>query len=466
MVSFVTRLPPLFPTLRGLSAGALAHDLPAGLVLAAIALPGQLATAKLAGLPAEAGLFAFLGAIAGYAILGTNRFVSVGADTTTAPIFASGLAAIVATTGLPYGEMASVLATMVGVILLLAGLLRAGWIADLLSIPVTAGFLAGISVHIAVHQLPTLLGVPTVDGNIAEQLRGIWSELPQSDPVVLALGLGCVLSGLLGAFPVNASPPSTAMVAAAGARSQFAGLFAVGTILLLVVFLGFLLAYVPQAALAGVLLTVAVRILRLDEIRDILARSLGEFALVAAAAILVIALPIQDGMLLAIVLSLLHSLYILARPKTNELARAPGTTIWWPPEAGQAGEHIPGVLVFAPAAPIHFTNARFICRQLSDTALAKPGLKLVVIDASAVSDIDYTGAQIVGQTIRNLQSAGMTVALARLSAERAEHQAERTGLLDAVGADHVFRSVEDAVRALAPNASPAPPPERSAHPPR
>ena len=574
MVSFVTRLPPLFPTLRGLSASALSHDVPAGLVLAAIALPGQLATAKLAGLPAEAGLFAFVGAIVGYAILGSNRFVSVGADTTTAPIFASGLAAIVTATGLPYGEMASVLATMVGIILLLAGVLRAGWIADLLSIPVTAGFLAGISVHIAVHQLPTLLGVPVVEGNIFEQLRGIWSELPQANPVVLAIGLGvflastlcgrraprfpgallaiavtaaavallgldakgvatlgpvnlhhpwlvvlpthdmraigrlvplsftvamvcmmqtaavvrefpstpgtdehvspsffgvglgCVLSGLLGAFPVNASPPSTAMVAAAGARSQFAGLFAVGVILLLVVFLGFLLAYVPQAALAGVLLTVAVRIFRLDEIRDIFARSLGEFALVAAAAILVIALPIQDGMLLAIVLSLLHSLYILARPKTNELARAPGTTIWWPPEAGQAGEHIPGVLVFAPAAPIHFTNARFICRQLSDAALARTDLKLVVIDASAVSDIDYTGAQIVSQTIRNLQLAGMTVALARLSAERAERQAERTGLLDAVGGDHVFRSVEDAVRALATNASPKPPHERSAHPPR
>ena len=68
MVSFVTRLPPLFPTLRGLSASALSHDVPAGLVLAAIALPGQLATAKLAGLPAEAGLFAFVGAIVGYAL--------------------------------------------------------------------------------------------------------------------------------------------------------------------------------------------------------------------------------------------------------------------------------------------------------------------------------------------------------------------------------------------------------------
>jgi MFS superfamily sulfate permease-like transporter len=263
-------------------------------------------------------------------------------------------------------------------------------------------------------------------------------------PSFFGVGLGCILSGVLGAFPVNASPPSTAMMQAAGARSQAAGLFAVGAVILLVVFFGSLLAYVPQAALAGVLLTVAVRIFRLNEIHEIFRQSPGEFA------ILVIALPIENGMLLAIVLSLFHSLFIIARPKTNELARAPGTTVWWPPEHGQAGEHVPGVLVFAPSAPINFTNARFVCRQLREMASARPGLRLVVIEASGVTDIDFTGAQVVIQTVRELQADGIDVALARLSAERAHLQAARTGLLQAVGADHVFLSVEDAVRALGP----------------
>lgn len=547
-------LPRLIPTLRPLPSGWLAHDLPAGLVLAAIALPGQLATARLAGLAPEIGLLAFAGGVAGYAVFGPNRFLSVGADTTTAPIFASGLAAMAVATGLPYGQMASMLALMVGAMLLVAGMIRAGWVADLLSIPVTSGFLAGIAVHIAVHQLPALLGIPAYDGTLAQRLQEVWANLPQANPLALLLGgfvfavsllcalwaprfpgallavtgtgaavaafglraqgvavlgpmhadllglaiprgadlaamiplaplaftvavvcmmqtaavvrefpadpvgdehvspsflgvgLGCVFSGLLGAFPVNASPPSTAMVQAAGARSQSAGLFAAGLVLLLVVFCGFLLAYVPQAALAGILLTVAMRLVRVRAIREIFRKSPGEAALATAAAALVIVLPIQDGMLLAIVLSLLHSLYLVARPRSSELARAPGTTIWWPPERGQAGEHVKGVLVFAPSAPINFTNAHFVCRQLAQAAAARTDLSLVVIEASGVTDIDFTGARVLIRTMRDFQAAGVAVALARLSAERAYLQAARTGVLDAVGAERVFLSVEDAVR--------------------
>jgi MFS superfamily sulfate permease-like transporter len=199
-----------------------------------------------------------------------------------------------------------------------------------------------------------------------------------------------------------------------------------------------------------------VRICRFGEIRQILRQSPGEFVVLLAAAVLVIALPIENGMLLAIVLSLLHSLFIVARPKTNELARAPGTTIWWPPEHGQKGEHVPQVLVFAPSAPINFTNARFVCRQLRQAVSSRPGIHLVIIEASGVTDIDFTGAQLVNQTIVDLQQEGVDVALARLSAERAHTQAYRTGVLGAVGPGNVFLSVEDAIRARLPTSAAKP----------
>src|ERR1700709_2160681 len=125
MRSIAVHFPPLFPGLRARPSGWLAHDLSAGLVLAAIALPGQLATAKLAGLAPEGGLLAFIGAGVVYAMFAPNRFLSIGADTTTAPVFASGLAALAASTGLPYGEMAGVLALMVGAMLIAAGVPRA-----------------------------------------------------------------------------------------------------------------------------------------------------------------------------------------------------------------------------------------------------------------------------------------------------------------------------------------------------
>jgi len=140
--------PAMFASLRGYRAAWLSGDLIAGIMLAAIALPEQLATAKLAGFPPEAGLYAFAAGTIAFAALGTNRFASIGADSTTAPIFAASLGVLAAAGGAAYQGLAGILAIVVGTILLVVGVVRAGWVADLLSVPVTTGFLAGISVHI------------------------------------------------------------------------------------------------------------------------------------------------------------------------------------------------------------------------------------------------------------------------------------------------------------------------------
>ena len=137
----------LFPSLRGYTLAMLPTDALAALVLTAIALPGQLATAKLMQLSPMAGLLAFAAGSFAFAALGSNRFASVAADSTIAPIMAGSLALIVMPGSAHYVTLAAILALLVGGILLLAGVLRAGWIADLLSVPVTTGFLAGIAVH-------------------------------------------------------------------------------------------------------------------------------------------------------------------------------------------------------------------------------------------------------------------------------------------------------------------------------
>src|SRR6516225_6985647 len=152
-------LPWLFASLRGYRIGWLPRDFIAGMMLAAIAIPGQIATARLAGMPPETGLYAFAAGSLAFAAFGANRFMSVAADSTIAPIFAGGLASFAALGTPHYAEMVTLLALMVGAILVAVGLLRAGGLATLLSIPVTTGFLAGIAIHIMVGELPTLLGI-------------------------------------------------------------------------------------------------------------------------------------------------------------------------------------------------------------------------------------------------------------------------------------------------------------------
>jgi MFS superfamily sulfate permease-like transporter len=214
-----------------------------------------------------------------------------------------------------------------------------------------------------------------------------------------------------------------------------------------------LMAYVPHAALSGILVYIALKIFRVGEMISIYRRSESEILLVAASGALVVALPIETGMLLAIVLSFVHSLYTVARPYCAVLARVPGSTVWWPPGRDEKSEHVPGVIVFATAAPLTFTNAQYISdRIMAALATAPAPVKLLVIEASGMIDIDYTGSQILQQTIAELRSRSIDVAIARLSDTPAQEEASRTGLMAALGSDRVFKSVEEAVRRIGPDA--------------
>ena len=214
------------------------------------------------------------------------------------------------------------------------------------------------------------------------------------------VGAGSILAGLVGSFSVDASPPSTAIVVESGGHSQIASITAVALMIGLAVLAAELMAYVPHAALSGILVYIALKIFRLGEMISIYRRSGREILLVVASGGLVVALPIEIGMLLAIVLSFVYSLYAVARPYCAELARVPGSTVWWPPGRDENSEHVPGILVFATAAPLTFANAQYISDKIMAALAAAPApVKLLVIEASGMIAIDYTGSQILQQTI-------------------------------------------------------------------
>jgi sulfate permease, SulP family len=544
----------LFASLRDYSPAWLSGDLIAAMTLAAIAIPEQLATARLAGMPPMSGLFAFAAGTIAFAAFGANRFISVGADSTIAPIIAAALVALAVPGAVQYASTAAMLALLVGIVLLLARILRVGWIADLLSIPVITGFLAGISIHIIVGQLPSIMGIDAIHGNLMERFadvvgrarhfrayplviglgvlalsqlaerwnpripgaligliisalavrlfaldqRGVavlgalpivppalilalpsWDEITQLLPAALLIalvcmiqiavvvrtfpsepdgnedvtrdfagvGAGCILAALFGAFAVNASPPRTAVVKESGGRSQLSGLFAIAIVAAVVLVASGTFKYVPEAALSGVLIFIASRLFRAEIMRQIYRKSDWEILVVAASAALVVFLPIQTGVTLSIVLSLLHSVYVIARPDVTELARIPGTTIWWAVPPDHPREYEPGILVIALSAPVYFVNASYLRARLMEAISAKEEpSRYVIIEAHGVSDIDFTGSEMLQKLISELRGRGVDLAIARMSSERALATAQRTGLIEVLGEDHVFRSVEEAVR--------------------
>lgn len=545
-----------FGSFRGWTASNAGRDILAGLTLAAITIPEQMATARLGGFEPQIGLYAFIGATIGFTALGASRVLTVGADSTITPIFAGTLAALAASGATSLGSAAVALALLVGVVLVMAGALRLGWIANLLSTPVMTGFLAGIAIHILVSQLPAIFGIAVEGSNLPSRAFALFTHLstlnffataigfgvffvmllseridmripgalvgivlatlavlafslesrgaavlgvlpgslPQFIPPDLAdfrqlvplaliialvvmmqtaavihsfpapdqqasdtnrdfvgIGAGNLISALLGAFPVNASPPRTAVVAQAGATSQFGALTAAAIVLVLVLWGGPLLAYVPQAALAGILLFVAQRIFRLGTMLRIARQAPREFLLVVLTAVAIIFLPIEAGAAIGIGLSLLHGVWITTHTHPIELYRLPGTTVWWPSGSPGQTERQKGVAVIAFQAPLLFANAEtFKTGMIAAIATAGFPPSLVVLEASGIADIDFTAAQALIAVIAYCRASGIRFAIARLESVRAHTALNRFGILAELGPDHLFHSVDEAVRTLSP----------------
>ena len=168
---------PVLLSLRGYQRSWLTADGVAALTLLAIVLPEQLATSRLAGMPPVTGWYAFIAGTTMFALLGGNPLMSVGADSTVAPLFAVGVARLATGGTTRYFELVGILAVTVGITVALVGLLRLGWIAEFMSAPIITGFLAGVAVIIVVHQLPDLLGVSGGGGSTVHRLHVVFDHL-------------------------------------------------------------------------------------------------------------------------------------------------------------------------------------------------------------------------------------------------------------------------------------------------
>jgi sulfate permease, SulP family len=546
----------LFSSFEGWTKDCIGQDILAGLTLTAITVPEQMATAKLGGFEPQIGFYAFIGATIGFVALGASRLLTAGADSTITPIFAGTLAALAASGLVTVGSAAITLALLIGVMLIAGGVLKLGWIANLLSTPVITGFLIGIAVHIIVSQLPGIFGIARGNGDLVSQVVFIATNLPKLNPfssviglgvfatmvlaerisarvpgaligitlavlVVLAfdlerrgvavlgalpgglprpalptfdvlrqltplalivtlvimmqtatvtysfrnsaesepdinrdflgIGTGNLVAALLGAIPVDASPPRTAVVVESGSRSQLSALLAAAIVLSLVLWGRALLYHVPEAALAGVLLFVAQRLVRVGTIVKIARQAPVEGLLVLLTAAAIVILPIQTGVTIGIGLSLLYGLSKTIRAHPIELRKLPGTTVWWPPQIPGQGERREGVAVIAFQAPLLFANAEIFKRGVIETIDSHDQpLSLVVLEASGIADVDFTAAQALTEILDHCRTANIRFAVARLESARAQAALNRFGVLDALGPDRLFHSVDEAVNQLAP----------------
>jgi sulfate permease, SulP family len=492
----------------------------AGVTLLAIAIPEQLATSRLAGVPAYIALIAFITATLVFVVFGSNPIMSVGADSTIAPLFAAVLVRLAPVSTTLYFELVAATAVVTGLVVMIVGLLRLGWIADFLSLPIVTGFLSGIGVIIIVHQLPSALGVASGGSSVIQRLESLshvlghvsaWSialavgtlavlmvgekingRLPWALAAILVatvlavslslahhgvvelgavsaqlptwrlhwlsvsqwglvattavtlvivilsqtaattrtssddlgvesdisrdffgVGLANVAAGLVGAFPVDASPARTTVSRLAGGRTKVVGL----TAAVLAIVLSPLSHYahsIPLAALAGVLFFIALRLIKVDALAQIWRASRTEFLFSIVSGLGVILIGVEQGLAIAVALAILDQTWRSARPQMFEMGRHTGTTSWEPvghPDV-DAVDH---ALVVIFDNDIFFANAGIFRREVHQLLAARPQTKHFVLDMVAVSDIDYTGMTILAQVVGDIAKDMITFTLARVS---------------------------------------------------
>ncbi|GAY14776.1 SulP family inorganic anion transporter [Mycobacterium sp. shizuoka-1] len=207
---------------RGYRRSWLRGDVVAGLTVAAYLIPQVMAYATVAGLPAVVGLWAALAPLAVYALLGTSRQLSAGPESTTALMTATALAPLAAGDAGRYAALAAVLALLVGVICLAGGLVRLGFLADLLSRPVLVGYMTGVAVIMIASQAGKVIGVPVTGDEFVEQIRSLAHVVgePHWPTVVFSAAVLAVLFGLARVFP-RSPGPLIAMLAATVAVAVF-----------------------------------------------------------------------------------------------------------------------------------------------------------------------------------------------------------------------------------------------------
>jgi MFS superfamily sulfate permease-like transporter len=261
---------------------------------------------------------------------------------------------------------------------------------------------------------------------------------------LLALAASNAVAGVSGTFVVNGSPTKTAIVDAAGARSQIAQVTTAVVVLIVLLVATRVIAWLPVAALGALVFLIGVRLVDVNELRQIYRFRTVTFAVAIGTLCSVVVLGVERGMLVAIVLSLLDHLRQEYKPKDVVLTDSDGRLRPMRADAGTETE--PGLIVYRFDAPLFFANAdRFAARVQALAVGAPHPVRWFVFDLASIDEIDNTAGRVLAATIRQLQERGVVVALAEIDDVRDE--LECVGFIHEVAPNRVFESVRLAIDA-------------------
>ncbi len=534
----------------------LRNDVTAGIALTALLIPAGMGYAQAAGLPPETGLYATIVPLLVYALVGPSKILVLGPDSSLAPIIGAAVLPLAAGSPERAVALAGLLAILMGAILVVGGLLKLGFVTDLLSKPIRLGYLNGIALVVVVSQIPKLLGF-SVDGvNLIDEIRATVSAIAGGaiDPAAAAIGLGGIVvilafkafhsripgvlvavfgaiavayllgldddlpmvgalpqglpapalgglewsdvaeligpaagialvafadtgvlsrtfaarrgdtvdgsremraigtanvaSGLFGGFPMSASSSRTPVAEQNGAKTQLTGVVGALLIVVFILVAPGLTGYLPEAALAAVVIVAATSLVDIRSIVDMWAMSRVETGLAVAAFLGVALVGVLEGILVAIGLSFVSVVVHAWRPYKTQLVTVPGIDGYHDVERHANGRRIPGLVIVRFDAQLFFANGAIFddfTRRL--VAEAPEQVRWVIVAAEPVTGIDTTATDELVELDQYLSGNGIRLVFAELKGP-VKDKLRLLGLGDRFGADRFYPTLDAAVEAF------------------
>jgi high affinity sulfate transporter 1 len=266
------------------------------------------------------------------------------------------------------------------------------------------------------------------------------------DTDLVGLGAANVAAAFSGTFVVNGSPTKTQMADSAGGRSQLAQLTTAVVVLIVLLLLTAPLAYLPDAALAAVVFLIAIELIDVRGMRRILACRRHEFAIALLTTAAVVALGVEEGIVLAVVASVIDHLRHSYRPLNSVLVKSPAGH-WQPAPVLPGARTEEGLVVYRFGTSLYYANAS---RLIDDvTALAAQGspLRWMVLDCAAIGDVDYTAAAVLTRVIEHLRKRHIRLAVSTVHSPVHE-QLDRYSISAALGRGAYYDTPGEALEAF------------------
>ncbi len=257
------------------------------------------------------------------------------------------------------------------------------------------------------------------------------------------LALANIGAGLTGAFVVAGSPTKTQIVDSAGGRTQLTHLVAVGVVILVLLFLTEPLAYMPESVLAVIVFLTGADLIKFRKMRDILQEQPSEFWIAVVTMLMVVFVGIEQGILLAMVLSLIEHTRHGYRPK-NMVLEYTEDGRWITHPVTSKTQAVPGLMIYRFTHSIYYANSSQLSEEIGALIQAQdPPLRWFCIDASAISDIDYTAAETLKSLSNLMKKKGIRLVVSQMQNGFDEDKHQK--ILELFGEDAFFDTLDDVV---------------------